>query len=87
MIIIIIIRDNKPGTYMLIDVAITGDRNVMKKEAEKILKCKHLLKEIWATGTTSESLRQYLSTIPGNHKMKELQKQPYRALHTDCGKC
>jgi len=27
---------------MLIDVAISGDRNVMKKEAEKILKYKNL---------------------------------------------
>jgi len=36
----IIIRGNKHGTYMLIDVAIPGDRNVIKKEAEKILKYK-----------------------------------------------
>jgi len=28
---------------MLIDVAIPGDRNVTKKEAEKILKCKDLI--------------------------------------------
>jgi hypothetical protein len=34
----IIIRDNEKGTCMLIDVAISGDRNVTKKEAEKILK-------------------------------------------------
>jgi hypothetical protein len=26
------------------------------------------------TGTISESLRQYLSNIPGKHKIKELQK-------------
>jgi len=36
----IIIRDNEKGTCMLIDVAISGDRNVFKKEAEKILKYK-----------------------------------------------
>jgi len=30
----IIIRDNEKGTCMLIDVAISGDRNVIKKEAE-----------------------------------------------------
>jgi hypothetical protein len=36
----IMIRDNKKGTCMLIYVAIPEDRNVMKKEAEKILKCK-----------------------------------------------
>jgi hypothetical protein len=34
----ITIRDNEKGTCMLIDVAISGDRNVIKKEAEKILK-------------------------------------------------
>ena len=33
-----IIRDNKQGTCMLIDVAIPGDRNVIKKEADIILK-------------------------------------------------
>jgi len=31
---------------MLIDVAISGDRNVIKKEAEKILKYKNLTIEI-----------------------------------------
>jgi len=36
----IIIRDNKQGTCRLIDVAIPGERNVIKKEAEKILKYK-----------------------------------------------
>ena len=36
----IIIRDNEKGTCLLIDVAISGDRNVIKKEAEKILKYK-----------------------------------------------
>jgi hypothetical protein len=29
---------------------------------------------IWATGTTSKSLRQYLSNIPGKREIKELQK-------------
>jgi len=36
----IIIRDNKHGTCTLIDVAIPGERNVIKKKAEKILKYK-----------------------------------------------
>ena len=36
------IRDNEKRTYMLIDVANSGDRNVIKKEAEKILKYKDL---------------------------------------------
>jgi hypothetical protein len=42
----IIIRDNENGTYMLIDVAISGDRNVIKEDAEKILKYKDLTREI-----------------------------------------
>ena len=41
----IIIRDNKQGLCMLTDVAITGDWNVIKKEAEKILKYKELVTE------------------------------------------
>ena len=36
----IIIQDNEMGTCTLIDVAISGDRNVIKKEAEKVLKFK-----------------------------------------------
>jgi hypothetical protein len=83
----IIIHDNEKGTCMLIDVAISGDRNVIKKEAEKILKCKYLtieIQHIWsvktnvisvitgATGTISKSFRIYLSNIPGKHKIKEL---------------
>ena len=40
------IRDNEKGRYMSIDVAISGDRNVIKKEAEKILKYKDLTIEI-----------------------------------------
>jgi len=38
----IIIRDNEKRTCMLIDATISGDRNVIKKEAEKILKYKDL---------------------------------------------
>jgi hypothetical protein len=69
---------------MLIDVAISGDRNVIKKDAEKILKYKDLTIEIqrmWnvktkvisvitgATGAISESFKKYVSNIPGNHKV------------------
>jgi len=42
----IIIRDNEKGTCMLIEVTISGDRNVIKKEAEKILKYNDLTIEI-----------------------------------------
>ena len=74
---------------ILVDVAVSVDRNVIKKEAEKILKYKHLTIEIqglWnvktkvipvtigATGTISKSFGKYVSNIPGNHEVKELQK-------------
>jgi len=74
---------------MLIDVATSVDRNVIKKEAVKIVKYKDLTIEIqrmWkiktrvipviigATGTISKSFRKYISNIPGNHEVKELQK-------------
>jgi hypothetical protein len=72
---------------MLIDVAISGDRNVIKKETEKILKYKYFTTEIqrmWnvkpkvipvkigATGTISKSFKKYVSNLPGNHEIKEL---------------
>ena len=85
----IIIRDNEKGTCMLIDVVISGNKNVIKKEAEKILKYKDLTIEIqrmWnvkpkvipvtigATGIISKSFRKYVSNIPGKHEVKELQE-------------
>jgi len=85
----IIFRDNEKGTCMLIDAAISGDRNVIKKETDKILKYKDLTIEIqrmWnvktklilvitgATGTISKSFRKYMSNILGKHEVKELQK-------------
>jgi hypothetical protein len=98
----IIIRDNEKRTCMLIDVAVSGDRNVIKKESEEILKYKDLTREIlriWnvktkvipviigATGTILNSLRRYASNIPGNHEVKNYRKQPYWALQTHFGKC
>ena len=79
----IIIRDNEKGTCMLIDVAISGDRNVIKKEVEKILKYKDLTTEVqrmWnvktkvtpviigATGTISKPFRKYVSKITAKHE-------------------
>jgi hypothetical protein len=64
------------------------ERNVLKEEAEKILKYEDLKTEIlcmWnvqakvilviiqATGTISKSLRQYLCNIPGKYIIRELQ--------------
>jgi len=65
------------------------DKNVIKKEVEKILEYKDLTTEIqrmWnvktkvlsvitgATVTISKSFRKYVSNIPGKHEVKELQK-------------
>ena len=70
-------------------LAISGGRNVIKREVEKILKYKDLTIEIqrmWnvktkvipviigATGTISKTFRKYVSNIPGKHEVKELQK-------------
>jgi hypothetical protein len=85
----IIICDNEKGTCMLIDVAISGDRNVIKKEAKKIPKYKDLTIEIqrmWnvktnmipvitgVNGTISKSFRKYVSNIPRKLEVKKLQK-------------
>jgi hypothetical protein len=65
---------------VLIDVAVSGDKSVIKIEAEKILKYEDLVTEIYcmwiaeviplttgATETISESLRQYVNNIPRDH--------------------
>ena len=72
---------------MYTNVAISGDRNVIKKEAEKILKFKDLIIEIqcmWnvrtkvipvimrATGTFRKSFTKYLMNKPGEHEIQEL---------------
>jgi polysaccharide pyruvyl transferase WcaK-like protein len=41
-ILVIVTRGNEKATCLLIDTAISRDRNVLKKEAEKILKYKDL---------------------------------------------
>jgi len=85
----IIIRDIEKGTCMLKDFSISGDRNVIKKEAEKIVKYKELttkIQRMWnvktkaisviigATGTISKSFRKYVGNLAGKHEVKELQK-------------
>jgi len=86
---------------MLIDVAISGDRNVIKKQTEKILKYKDLTIEIqrmWnvktkvipviigATGTISKSFTKYVGNVPRKHENKNYRKQPFWTLHTYFGK-
>jgi len=83
---------------MLLDVGISGDRNAIKKEDEKILKYKDLITELqrmWnvktkvipviigAIGSISKSLIKHPGNIPGKQKIKELKKkQPHLVLHT-----
>ena len=71
---------------------------MIKKEADKILKYKNFTTEterIWNVkptvllvlilkrGTISQSLRQYLSNLQGQHDINELKKkEPHWALHT-----
>jgi hypothetical protein len=72
-----IIHVNEKGTCMLINVAIPGDRNVIKKEAEMVhfshcnritahVECKTEVIPviIGATGTFSESFKEYLMNKP-----------------------
>ena len=81
------IHNNEKVKYMLIDVAISGDRNVIKKEAEDFLKYTDRTIEtkcMWnvktklipvitgATGTILKSRRKYLSNITAKHEVKEL---------------
>jgi hypothetical protein len=71
-------------TFGLVDFVIPSDRDVIKKDAEKILKFKDLIigiQRMWnvkvkvmpvitgATGTIAESLRQYLSNTAGKHEI------------------
>jgi len=78
-------RDTKEGTCTLIDVTISGDRNVIKGKAAKIWKYRELIIEIqrkWnvkakvilsitgVSGTISKSLRQNLSNISRKHEIK-----------------
>ena len=75
--------------YGLSQLLLLNNNNNNNKEAEKILKYKDLTIEIqrtWnvktkvipvkigATGTISKTFRKYVSNIPGNHEVKELQK-------------
>ena len=51
------------------------------------LKTKVIPVIIGATGTISKSFRKYVSNIPENHKVKELQKTAILCMHTYFGKC
>ena len=77
-------RDNEMNMY----VVISQDRNVIKKEAEKIKQFEDLITETAhvecknksditnnrVTGTISKSSRQHLCNLSGKHDTKEIQK-------------
>jgi len=71
----IIIRDNEKGTCMLIDAAISGDRNVIKKVAKKIVKYKSLTVDTsnnrgdWNYFKVTHTIREQHSR---KHEVKEL---------------
>jgi hypothetical protein len=76
------------GTFLLINIAISGDRNMIKTKNRKYLnipynrntaqvECKKtevIPVVIGANGTISESFRKYLSNIPGKRNIKEIEK-------------
>ena len=86
----ITIHDTKKRTCMFIDVAIPACRNVVKKEAEKIVKYRDLEIEIqksWnlakistipvivgALGTTCVSISEYIKSISPNIEFRIIQK-------------
>jgi hypothetical protein len=75
----IIIRDDEKGTCVLIDVAISGDGNLKKREAKKVLKYEDLAKKIrmWNVKNKSDTSNNRGSW---NH-LKIIQKIPEQ--HTE----
>lgn len=82
-----IIQNKEKKTYLLIDVAVPADRNVVQKEVEKMLKYKSLCTAIQqmlnlkckiipvitgATRIVTEDLRKNLEAIPGKHSIDSL---------------
>jgi len=86
----IIICDNGKGTWMLLEDVISGGRNVIKQEAENIIKYEDLQEKyskhgmnaktkvipviIGSSGSTSKLFRKYLSSILGKCEIKKIQK-------------
>ena len=92
----IIIKNKKEEKSTLINVAITADRNVVQKDAEKKLKYKSLgieIPRIWnlkftiipvisgATGIVTRSLRKNLETVPGKHSIDSPQRTAWNITH------
>jgi len=73
------VRDNEKGTCVSIDVAISGDRNVIKKEVKKILRYKVITLEVLRMRKLKNKI--YTSNSRGNwNHLKITQTIP--AQHT-----
>jgi len=71
----IIIRDDDKEKYILMNLTIWGDRNVVKKENKRIIKCKDLTIEIQRIGDTSNNRDDWnhftiTQIIPEQHNRK-----------------
>jgi hypothetical protein len=64
---------------MLRDAAIPGDRNVVKKEAEKILKCEDIITEIQRMWNVKEKV---IPVIIGAGRLEPFQNQIIPEQHT-----
>jgi len=86
---VIIIKNKRDQIFLLIDLAIQWDNNLMQKKAENKLIYKILIIEIqrmWnikrytipkiigATAVVTKGLKNYQKTIPGKHSVNSLQK-------------
>jgi hypothetical protein len=87
----IIIRNNEKGKRVLIDTALSEDRNVIKKKIKNILKHKTLQKKVQCLWSTKQShaghnrgkwnhissFRVYPSNTWRKHEIKNNRKLPY----------
>jgi hypothetical protein len=85
----IAIRDNEKGTGVLTDVAISGERNVIKQEAENTLKYKDLtiyIQSLWKCKNKSDTSNnrgdwnhlKIIQKIPERHNWKVIHHRRYR---------
>jgi hypothetical protein len=84
---------------MLIDVANSGDRNVIEKKPRKYEDLTIEIQRAWNVktkvipvimaqlGQFQSHLENTLATYREITKLRNYRKQPYWALHTYCGKC
>jgi len=72
----ILIQENEEGTFMLIGAAISGDRNVIKKEAEKTIKYEDLTIEIQCMWNEKTKVIPIITGATGKNQLRIIQKIP-----------